>query len=110
MRSRAPLLLVALLLLATAFIDVRAGIVDQYSTADADFRRLQDVTVPAALRERLGADADRWMGRVLDLPPTDASSTDARAALSRGERPEPHVVLPAVTDYALRHGLYRDAR
>ena len=64
----------------------------------------------AALRERLGADAERWVPRVLDVPPTDASSTDARALLARGERPHASVVLAAVTDYALRHGLYRGAR
>lgn len=64
----------------------------------------------AALLERLGAEADRWMPRVLDLPPSEASSTDARATLARGERPHPSIVLPSVSDYALRHGLYRGAR
>ena len=62
----------------------------------------------AALRERLGDAAHRWMDRVLDLPPIDASSTEARALLSRGERPASCLLLPAVTDHALRHGLYRD--
>ncbi len=62
----------------------------------------------AALRERLGADAERWMHRVLDLPPQDAASTQARALLARGERPDAALLLPAVTDHALRHGLYRD--
>lgn len=72
---------------------------------------LDAAALRAALRERLGAQAERWMGRVLDLAPMDASSTHARALLARGERPGPDLLLPAVTDHALRHGLYRgDAR
>lgn len=63
----------------------------------------------AALRDRMGQDAEAWMSRVLDLPPIDASSTDARALLSRGERPDPRILAPEVTDYALRLGLYRPA-
>jgi nicotinate-nucleotide adenylyltransferase len=63
----------------------------------------------AALRERLGDHAQRWMDRVLQIPPTDTSSTQARAQLSRGERPSPEAVAPEVADYALRHGLYRPA-
>ncbi len=61
----------------------------------------------AALRERLGADAHRWMDRVLPIAPVDASSTQARAQLARGERPSPDVVASAVVDYALQHDLYR---
>ena len=61
----------------------------------------------AALRERLGADAHRWMDRVLPIVPVDASSTQARAQLARGERPSPDVVASAVVDYALQHDLYR---
>jgi nicotinate-nucleotide adenylyltransferase len=63
----------------------------------------------AALRERMGEHARRWMDRVLPIAPADASSTQARAQLARGERPSPDVVAPAVVDYALRHGLYRPA-
>jgi nicotinate-nucleotide adenylyltransferase len=63
----------------------------------------------AALRERLGERARRWMDRVLPIAPVDTSSTDARAQLARGERPSPDVVGAAVVDYALRHGLYRPA-
>lgn len=63
----------------------------------------------AALRERLGADAHRWMDRVLPIVPVDASSTQARAQLARGERPSPDVVASAVVDYALQHDLYRPA-
>jgi len=63
----------------------------------------------AALRERMGEHARRWMDRVLPIAPVDASSTQARAQLARGERPSPDVVAPAVVDYALRHGLYRPA-
>jgi nicotinate-nucleotide adenylyltransferase len=63
----------------------------------------------AALRERLGDHAQRWMDRVLQIQPTDTSSTQARAQLSRGERPSPEAVSPEVADYALRHGLYRPA-
>lgn len=71
---------------------------------------LDATALRAALRERLGPAADRWMGRVLDLPPAEASGTAARAALSRNERPDAAIVASAVADYALRHGLYRDAR
>ena len=71
---------------------------------------LDAAALRATLRGRLGADAARWEPRVLDLPPADASSTDARATLARGDRPDASIVLPAVTDYALRHGLYRGAR
>lgn len=63
----------------------------------------------AALREHLGADANRWMDRVLPIEPVDASSTQARAQLARGERPSPDVVASAVVDYALQHDLYRPA-
>ena len=49
------------------------------------------------------------MPRVLDLPPIDVSSTQARALLARGERPDASTLAPEVTDYALRHGLYRPA-
>jgi nicotinate-nucleotide adenylyltransferase len=61
----------------------------------------------AALRDRLGDAAEAWMTRVLDLSPTDASSTQARALLARGERPDASTLAPEVTDYALHHGLYR---
>jgi nicotinate-nucleotide adenylyltransferase len=61
----------------------------------------------AALRERLADAAPAWMARVLEIAPVDASSTQARAMLARGERPDPAMLHPAVTDYALRHGLYR---
>jgi nicotinate-nucleotide adenylyltransferase len=65
----------------------------------------------AALRDRLGPAAERWMSRVLNLPPMEASSTHARELLSRGERPDASLLAPEVSDHALRHGLYRgDAR
>ena len=60
-----------------------------------------------ALRERLGAAAGPWLARLLPLAPQPHASTRLREALARGERPDAAVLAPAVTDYALRHGLYR---
>lgn len=62
----------------------------------------------AALRDRLGAAADPWMARVLEIAPVDVSSTRARERFARGERPDDASMPPSVTAYVLRHGLYRD--
>ena len=59
-----------------------------------------------ALRARLAAS---WASRVLDLPPVDTSSTQARALLARGERPDASTMPPSVATYAIEHGLYRDS-
>lgn len=67
----------------------------------------------AALRDELARRTGNaaWIKRVLDIEPVETSSTDVRAMLARGERPGPDLLLPAVADYAMRHGLYRaDAR
>jgi nicotinate-nucleotide adenylyltransferase len=67
----------------------------------------------AALRDELVRRTGNaaWVKRVLDIEPVETSSTDVRAMLARGERPGPDLLLPAVADYAMRHGLYRaDAR
>ena len=59
-----------------------------------------------ALRARLAAS---WASRVLDLPPVDTSSTQVRALLARGERPDASTMPPSVATYAIEHGLYRDS-
>ena len=68
---------------------------------------LDAVALRAALRERLGAAAEPWMHRVLEIAPVDLSSTHARGLFARGERPDPAALSPSVAAYALQHDLYR---
>jgi nicotinate-nucleotide adenylyltransferase len=59
------------------------------------------------LHSRLGAAARPWPSRILPIEPQPHASTSLREVLARGERPDAAHLAPAVTDYALRHGLYR---
>ncbi|MBL9120049.1 MAG: nicotinate-nicotinamide nucleotide adenylyltransferase [Phycisphaerae bacterium] len=61
-------------------------------------------TLPALLRERFGPDADRWIGRILPISPTDVSATAARRELARGL--DPVDLDPEVLRYLRSHGLY----
>lgn len=61
-------------------------------------------TLLGELRRVFGAEAEAWAARILPIPPTDMSATDARAALARGEAPD--ALDPAILAYIRRHGLY----
>ena len=48
-----------------------------------------------------------WRARILPIDPQPHASTALRQALAQGTRPAAEQLDPQVTDYALRHGLYR---
>jgi nicotinate-nucleotide adenylyltransferase len=66
---------------------------------------LDATALAAALRRLDGGSA--WEGRILPVAPEPHASTMLRQTLARGERPAADLLAPEVTEYALRHGLYR---
>jgi nicotinate-nucleotide adenylyltransferase len=59
-----------------------------------------------ALRQRLDPEGvEFWMGKVLDLPMVDVSSSEVRRRLASGE-PVGDLVDPSVERYIREHGLY----
>jgi len=63
-------------------------------------------SLAAELRRIHGADADRWIARILPLPPTPERSTAIRVALAAGLAPDD--LDPEVAGRCLSRGLYRD--
>jgi nicotinate-nucleotide adenylyltransferase len=61
--------------------------------------------LPQRLAEVYPEDADRWRGRILQIPCLKASSTDVRDALGRGESLET-LVPKSVSNYIRVQGLY----
>lgn len=68
---------------------------------------LDAAALATELRHRLGDAGSAWAPRILQLDAEPHASTGLREKLSRGERPDAALLAPEVTDYALRHGLYR---
>ena len=58
-----------------------------------------------SLAEAYPRDADRWIARIVETPGLEASSTDVRAALARGDSLE-SLVPNSVANYIRSQGLY----
>ncbi len=61
--------------------------------------------LPQRLAEVYPEDAERWCRRILQIPGLEASSTDVRGALARGD-PLETLVPKTVLDYIRAQGLY----